>query len=56
MKKTLGVVLIGLGILLSLVSSLNAPKAPNPSHLIGTFLPGLVLAMIRFGWVVVFQI
>jgi hypothetical protein len=46
MKKTLGVVLIGLGILLSLVSSLNAPKAPNPSHLIGTFLPGLVLLIL----------
>jgi hypothetical protein len=42
MKKTFGAVLIGLSVLLTLTSSLNAHEAPNPSYLVGTFLPGLL--------------
>jgi hypothetical protein len=42
MKKTFGAILIGLGLLLTAASSLNARNAPNPSYLIGTFLPGLL--------------
>jgi hypothetical protein len=42
MKKTIGAILIALGIVSVLVSSLNARSAPNPSYLIGTYLPGLL--------------
>jgi hypothetical protein len=42
MKKIIGAVLIGLGILGTLTSSLHARDAPNVSYLIGTFLPGLL--------------
>ncbi len=43
MKKTFGAILIGLGVLLIVASSLNARNAPNASHLMGTFLPGLLV-------------
>lgn len=42
MRKTSGAILIGLGLLSIIISSLNARSAANPSYLIGTFLPGLV--------------
>lgn len=42
MRKTFGAILIGLGLLSIIISSLNARNAANPSYLSGTFLPGLV--------------
>jgi hypothetical protein len=42
MKKGLGAILIGLGLLSIISSSLVAGNAPNISYVIGTFLPGLL--------------
>jgi hypothetical protein len=40
--KTAGTVLIVFGALLLAQAGINAPKAPNVSYLVGTFLPGLL--------------
>ena len=44
--KALGAVLVMLGLLSLIVSGMNAPKAPNISYLMGTFLPGLLFLII----------
>jgi hypothetical protein len=44
--KALGTVLVVLGILFLAISGLNAPKAPNISYLVGSFLPGLLFLVI----------
>src|SRR4051812_5189367 len=46
MKKSAGAILIGVGILVTLTSGLNARNAPNLPHLVGTFLPGLLLLIV----------
>jgi hypothetical protein len=42
MRKGFGELLILFGFLMLLTAGVAAPKAPNPSYLIGTFLPGLL--------------
>lgn len=39
--KALGVGLVVVGVVLLAVAGVNAPRAPNVSYLVGTFLPGL---------------
>src|SRR5262249_51716273 len=46
MKKGIGAVLIGLGLLSIIFASSNARNAPDLSFLIGTFLPGLFFLII----------
>jgi hypothetical protein len=46
MKKIIGAILIGLGILAILQASLRVRNAPNVEYLIGTFLPGLLLLIL----------
>jgi hypothetical protein len=42
MRKSAGILLLGLGMLFLVSASLNARSAPNLSYLMGTFLPGLL--------------
>jgi hypothetical protein len=44
--KPLGFVLVVLGVLFLAVAGVNAPKAPDVSYLIGTFLPGLICLIV----------
>jgi hypothetical protein len=44
--KAFGFVLIVLGVVLLATAGTNAPKAPNVSYLVGTFLPGLVCLIV----------
>jgi hypothetical protein len=43
MKKTIGAILVVLGLLAIVLATLNASNAPNPSYLIGTYVSGLLL-------------
>lgn len=44
--KSLGIVLIVVGVLFLVVAGVGSPNAPNVSYLIGSFLPGLFCLII----------
>jgi len=44
--KVVGIVFLVLSVLCLGVAGINAPKTPNSSYLVGTFLPGLVCLIV----------
>jgi hypothetical protein len=45
--KTASIILLALGCVFLAVAGINAPKAPNISYLMGSFLPGLPCLIVR---------